>query len=197
MQVRPVGGNALLIEVDDPLAWFAHLDAERRAGRLAAVDIVPGARTILLDGVADATAVAATLRDTRPPSRPPSSSVPVELPVHFDGEDLPFVAEHVGESVDTVVATVLATELRVAFCGFAPGFAYLAGLPWTLPRLPSPRPRVPAGAVGLAAEFLGAYPTASPGGWRLIGHTDSPLFDVDRETPALLYPGRAVRIVAA
>ncbi|WP_238015981.1 allophanate hydrolase subunit 1 [Dactylosporangium sp. AC04546] len=197
MDVRRVGGNALLIEVDDPLAWFAHLDAERRAGRLPAVDIVPGARTVLLDGVSDTTAVAAALRDARPPTRPPAAAAPVELPVRFDGEDLPFVAEHVGATVDAVVATVLGTELRVAFCGFAPGFAYLTGLPWSLPRLPSPRPRVPAGAVGLAAEFLGVYPTASPGGWRLIGRTDSPLFDVDRDPPALLAPGRTVRIVAA
>ena len=61
-----------------------------------------------------------------------------------------------------------------------------------MPRLDTPRPRVPAGSVALAAEFAGIYPTASPGGWRLVGRTDvAELFDVDRDPPALLTPGRA------
>ena len=80
---------------------------------------------------------------------------------------------------DEVVATHTGTELVVAFCGFAPGFPYCTGLPERLavPRLDSPRTRVPAGSVGLAGPFTGVYPTASPGGWRLIGRTDLVLWD--------------------
>jgi len=98
-----------------------------------------------------------------------------------------------------VVTTHTGTELVVAFCGFAPGFPYCTGLPERLavPRLDSPRTRVPAGAVGLAGPFTGIYPTASPGGWRLIGHTDLVLWDTDRDPPATLVPGTRVRFVAA
>ena len=83
----------------------------------------------------------------------------------------------------------------VAFCGFAPGFAYLTGLPTALqlPRRATPRPRVPAGSVAIAGELAAVYPTASPGGWHLIGRTDLTLFDVDRDPPALFSPGTVVR----
>ena len=95
------------------------------------------------------------------------------------------------------VSTHAALELEVAFCGFSPGFAYVSGLPPELavPRLETPRPRVPAGAVGIAEAWTGIYPTASPGGWRLLGHTDVALWDVDRDPPALLSPGTRITIV--
>ena len=72
------------------------------------------------------------------------------------------------------------------------------GLPDELavPRLPTPRPRVPPGSVGLADRYAGIYPTASPGGWRLVGRTDVSLFDPDRTPPALLTPGTRVRLVS-
>ena len=83
------------------------------------------------------------------------------------------------------------TRFRVAFCGFAPGFPYLTGLPaeLALPRLATPRPRVPAGSVALAGPYAGIYPGASPGGWLLVGRTDLVLFDVAADPPARLGPG--------
>ena len=83
----------------------------------------------------------------------------------------------------------------MAFCGFAPGFAYLTGLPAELevPRLEEPRSKVPAGSVGLAGSFTGVYPRSSPGGWQLIARTEERLWDVGREPPALLAPGTRVR----
>ena len=97
-----------------------------------------------------------------------------------------------------VVRRLVETPLHVAFCGFSPGFAYLAGLPPELavPRLETPRHRVPAGSVALADTYAGIYPTASPGGWRLVGRTDAVLFDPDRDPPALLTPSTRVRLVA-
>ena len=85
------------------------------------------------------------------------------------------------------------------FGGFAPGFAYLAGGDPRLrvPRLDAPRASVPAGSVGLAGEFSGVYPRSSPGGWRLLGTTDVPLWDTDRDPPAILRPGVSVRFVAS
>jgi KipI family sensor histidine kinase inhibitor len=105
------------------------------------------------------------------------------------------VAELTGLDEAEVVARHTAGEYRSGFCGFAPGFAYLTGLPPELhvPRRETPRTRVPAGAVGLAGPFAGAYPRASPGGWQLVGRTDAVLFDVDRDPPALLAPGIRVR----
>jgi KipI family sensor histidine kinase inhibitor len=113
----------------------------------------------------------------------------------FDGPDLAEVADLTGRSAGAVVEALTSTEFTAAFVGFAPGFAYLTGLPPQLhvPRRPTPRTRVPAGAVGLAGPFAGAYPRASPGGWQLVGRTDAVLFDVDRNPPALLVPGARVR----
>ncbi len=197
MEIRPVGTSALLIEVDDPLAWFAALADERAAGRLDVTDIVPGARTVLLDGVAEVASLAAALRRTPPPPPFAGAGDSLDIPVTFDGPDLGDVAALVGLDVDAVVEGLTGATFQVAFGGFAPGFAYLSGLPWSVPRLDSPRPKVPAGSVALAAEYAGIYPTASPGGWRLVGRTDVVLFDIDRTPPALLTPGRTVRLVAA
>ncbi|WP_433082030.1 5-oxoprolinase subunit B family protein [Dactylosporangium sp. CA-052675] len=197
MQFRRVGADALLIEVDAPLDWFAALAAERAAGRLAVVDIVPGARTVLLDGVADPAGLAARLSDWSFDPASVRPGPPLTVDVRFDGVDLPFVAELAGLSVAGVVDKLTSTDLTVAFCGFAPGFAYLRGLPWNIPRLATPRTRVPVGSVALAAEFAGVYPTASPGGWRIVGRTRAELFDVARTPPALMTPGRTVRFRAA
>lgn len=197
VQLRPVGADALLLEVDSPLDWFAALDAERAAGRLPVVDIVPGARTVLLDGVRDPAGLAARLRSFAIDPAAVRHEPPLVVDVVFDGVDLPFVASLAGLSVPDLVATLTDISFSVAFCGFAPGFAYLSGLPWNVPRLDTPRTRVPAGSVALAAEFAGIYPSPSPGGWRIVGHSDVELFCVDREPPALFTPGRTVRFRAA
>jgi KipI family sensor histidine kinase inhibitor len=195
VRVRPVGADALLLEVDDPASWFAELWRRREAGELTAVEIVPGARTVLLDGVSP------TLVPSLEGWAPTAGAAAVEgrlveIPIRYGGTDEPFVASLWGEPVAAVLGRI---EFRVAFCGFAPGFAYLTGLPPSLavPRLDTPRPRVPAGSVALAGEYAGIYPTASPGGWRIVGHTDSTMFDVDSEPPALLTPGTRVRFVCS
>jgi KipI family sensor histidine kinase inhibitor len=204
MRVRAVGADALLLEVDDPAGWFTELWRRRRAGELSAVDIVPGARTILLDGLDDAAAMAELIRrwPTRPAAgEPVAVGAPagelVEIPVEYDGKDLSTVAQLWETDERGVIDRLSGTELLVAFCGFTPGFAYMTGLPEELavPRLETPRPRVPAGSVALADSYAGIYPTPSPGGWRLVGSTDARLFDPDRDPPALLAPGTRVRLV--
>ena len=200
MTVRGVGRSALLIQCrdgDEVEAWRAELWRRRDAGELDAADIVPGARTVLLDGVAPGTA-ALIQRWTPAAAARPAAAVQVEVPAWFDGDDLPDVADRWGLSTGEAVARLVNTRFTVAFCGFAPGFAYLRGLrdEWAVPRLPAPRPRVPAGAIALAGGYAGIYPASSPGGWRLIGRTDVELFNVRREPPALLTPGTRVRLVA-
>jgi len=193
VDIRRVGSSALLIAVDEPLAWFEALVA---AG-LPVREIVPGAQTVLLDGVDDPEALTQRLRSWPTPRKQAIAEGQIDVPVTFDGEDLDAVAQHWRTSPSDTVDRITGTRFTVAFCGFAPGFAYLSGLETPVPRLDTPRPKVPAGSVGLAGPYAGIYPTASPGGWRLIGRTDIDLFDVDRQPPALLTPGTRVRLVAA
>lgn len=197
----PAGPRALLVEVGgaaealDLAAWV------RAEPTLRVDEVVPAARTVLLDGVADPAAVRARVAawpGPRSAAAPRLVAPEVEVPVRYDGPDLDLVAEAWGCSPEEVVARHTATPFTAAFCGFAPGFAYLAGLPPALavPRRATPRPRVPAGSVALADAWCGVYPRASPGGWQLLGTTAVELWDVDRDPPALLAPGTRVRFHA-
>lgn len=197
MQLRPVGRSAVLAEVVDAVEAL-DLATWARAVGVGAVEVVPAAQTVLFDGVADVSALTSRLHGWAPTGRPPGGEL-VEVPVAYDGPDLASVAELWGTDVPGVVARHSEIEYVAAFCGFAPGFAYLSGLPAELavPRLDSPRPRVAPGSVGLAGSWCGVYPTASPGGWRLLGRTDVTLWDPVRDRPALLAPGTRVRFVVA
>ncbi len=196
MQLLPVGPTALLAEVADAGEACALAAFARDAG-VRATEVVPAARTVLFDGVDDHEALARLLERWRPSSPVPPGPL-VEIATTYDGDDLDDVADRWGTDRAGVAQRHGSIEFVAAFCGFAPGFSYLSGLPADLavPRLDSPRARVPAGAVALAGEWCGVYPTASPGGWRIIGRTDAVLWDADRDRPALLAPGTRVRFVA-
>jgi KipI family sensor histidine kinase inhibitor len=195
LDLRAFGPAAVLAEVADSAAARS-LAAYARAARVDAEEVVPGARTVLFDGVRDVDGLARRLADWTPDGGPERGPL-VEVPVVYDGADLHDVAARWGTDVDGVVARHGEIEFVSAFCGFAPGFAYLAGLPeeHAVPRLDTPRGRVPAGSVGLAGSWCGVYPTASPGGWRLLGRTELTLWDPARSDPALLAPGTRVRFV--
>ncbi|MFJ6067657.1 allophanate hydrolase subunit 1 [Streptomyces tendae] len=200
MNVLPVGDDALLVEVssgEEAEAWHAELSRRRAEGRLTAREIVPAARTVLLDGLTDPVGLASELRAAEVPPAPPRAGHVVEIPVRYDGPDLAEVAAHWGVSTDEVARVHAGTEFRVAFCGFAPGFGYLTGLParYDMPRRDTPRTAVPAGSVALAGPYTGVYPRSSPGGWQLIGFTDAVLWDHRRMPAALLSPGTRVRFV--
>jgi KipI family sensor histidine kinase inhibitor len=119
----------------------------------------------------------------------------VEIPVAYDGPDLAEVGQLTGLGRDGVIAAHTGLPWTVAFLGFAPGFAYCTGGDPRLrvPRRDVPRQRVQAGAVGLADDLTAVYPRASPGGWQIIGHTDTTVWDIERKPPALLGPGTVVR----
>ena len=120
-----------------------------------------------------------------------------QIRVHYDGEDLPAVAERTGMSVDDVVRIHSSQTFSVDLLGFVPGWAYLSELPASLqlPRREQPRPRVRAGSVAIAGPYTGVYSLDTPGGWHLIGRTDTILFDPLRSSPALFRPGDSVRFV--
>ncbi len=202
------GDAAVLLEVDDlPAVLAVHraLVADPPPG---VADLVPAARTVLVrwagpraaaDGTGTALAVArAALDAPGGDQEAPREPAVVTVPVAYDGDDLADVAALTGLSTAEVVAAHTGTAWTVAFTGFAPGFGYLVGGDPRLavPRRPAPRQRVPAGAVGLAGEFSGVYPRASPGGWQLIGRTTARVWDAARTPPALLAPGAVVRFTA-
>ncbi|WP_037918231.1 5-oxoprolinase subunit B family protein [Actinacidiphila yeochonensis] len=206
MRALRAGAAGVLVETaDGEQAQALHAEVLRRRaeGRLPGgpgpgglLEVVPAARTVLVDGLADPAAFAAAVAgwgELPPPV--PGSGGTVELPVRFDGPDLDEVAAGWGTSREGVAEVLTATAFRVAFCGFAPGFGYLAGLPEELrvPRRATPRTAVPAGSVGLAGPYAGVYPRSSPGGWQLVGRTDAVLWDPGRDPAALLAPGTDVR----
>ncbi|MFJ7333343.1 allophanate hydrolase subunit 1 [Streptomyces sp. NPDC101116] len=200
MNVLPVGEDALLVEVssdDEAQALHAELLRRRAEGSLAVREIVPAARTVLLDGLDAPARLAAELSAADLPPAPPRARDVVEIPVRYDGPDLADVAAHWGVPQKEVARIHGDTEFRVAFCGFAPGFGYLTGLPprYDVPRRATPRTAVPAGSLALAGPYTGVYPRSSPGGWQLIGTTDAVLWDHARVPAALLSPGTRVRFV--
>lgn len=200
--VRPMGDRALLARCspEEVTALLAAVDAAAADGRLPGIeDVVPAARSLLvrLAPDADPTGAAATLATLPLTVAARTVTETVHIEVHYDGADLDDVADRAGLTRAEVVEIHATATYSVAFCGFAPGFAYLTGLDPRLqvPRLDTPRTRVPAGSVAVAAEYAAVYPRSSPGGWRLLGRTQRALFDADRSPPALLAPGHRVRFV--
>ncbi|MQA96418.1 MAG: 5-oxoprolinase subunit PxpB [Streptosporangiales bacterium] len=200
MRILPSGDAAVLVEVADLDTVLGLYSALAAAPPPGVVDLVPAARTLMLvldPAAADPAAVAAAVRATRPGTAAQRETEVVEIPVVYDGADRDDVAGLTGLSVDEIIAAHTETPWTVAFGGFMPGFGYLVGGDPRLhvPRRATPRVRVPAGAVGLAGEFSGVYPLESPGGWQLIGRTEAPMWDIDRDPPALFRPGVTVRFV--
>ena len=195
LRLLPYGERAVLVEVSDPVTLLGLSDIANRAAGV--LETVPAARTLLVRFdplVTSAAVVGAALESHVADLAATPAGRPVDLPVHYDGPDLAGVADEVGISVEALVRRHAAADYTVAFCGFAPGFAYLSGLDPSLHvgRLAEPRTDVPAGSVGVAGEFTGVYPRSSPGGWRLLGRTDAPLWDHARAARAA-DPGTRVR----
>lgn len=198
MNLLNYGDRALLLEVADTDEVIGWTTAIRDAALPGVVDLVPGARTVLVIGDAPQVIprLQKDLRELSPTETTTLADGPVvEVPVVYDGPDLDDIARLTGLDTDDVIEAHTGTSWKVAFGGFAPGFAYLIGGDTRLevPRRDTSRTKVPAGAVGLAGEFSGIYPRSSPGGWQLLGHTDLPMWDVDRDPPALLQPGTRVQ----
>lgn len=197
MRFLPVNLDAILVELadlDETLALLDSLQAEPIEG---VEEIVPAARTLLVQfrpGAISREALVARIARRDTSRRAAREGRLVEIPVHYNGEDLAEVAQRLGIGVDELIRRHGERDYSVAFTGFAPGFAYLTGgAEFRVPRRETPRTRIPAGAVALAGEFSGVYPQASPGGWQIIGVTPLKMWDLSRDEPALLRPGYRVR----
>ena len=197
------GDRALMLQCGSTAEVLAWVDALRDAALPGVVDIVPAARTVLvkLDNPRFQGAVRRRLhklRVTAAPEAPTDRGADVVIDVVYDGPDLAEVAAHTGLTTAEVIDAHISTSWRVGFGGPTPGFAYLldGDARLRVPRRWEPRTSVPAGSVALAGEFSAIYPRQSPGGWRLIGHTDAVLWDLQRPNPALLTPGMWVQFRA-
>jgi KipI family sensor histidine kinase inhibitor len=208
--------DAWLLRTGDacpPIDAQANARAHRIATRIRALsppwlrDLVPAYAAVAVFFDPDAVAAEA-VRDwllaqcavDAPDHRSDATRI-VEIPVRYGddcGADLDTAAAELGIAREALIARHCAPLYTVAMLGFAPGFPYLLGLDpdLALPRLATPRTRVPAGSVGIGGAQTGIYPCESPGGWRLIGRTPLRLFDAQRTTPSLLAPGDRVRFVA-
>ena len=207
-RIRPAGDAAVTLEFEpriDPgvngrVTAAAALVA---AGRFRGVrDVVPSyhAVTVYVDPLrADAARVRAALEEAASAPPPgPDASREVVIPVRYGGAagpDLEEVAAFAGCAAAEVVRRHAAASYRVYMVGYLHGFAYLGTVDprIAMPRRPTPRLVVPAGSVGIAGGQTGVYPTAAPGGWRLIGRTTARMFDADRDPPGLVGPGDRVR----
>ncbi|HUE03792.1 MAG TPA: 5-oxoprolinase subunit PxpB [Bryobacteraceae bacterium] len=211
MRTIDTSDRSLLVVFDDRISLPAHRDVLRLTPLLRSVpgvtNVHPAYASILIDfdprkiRHRDVERAAAELF-AQAVSAPFPEPRHLEIPVAYGGEygpDLVAVAELTGHTPDDVVAIHSGAEYLVYFLGFLPGFPYLGGLTESIavPRLETPRQRVPAGSVAIGGSQTGVYPMASPGGWRIIGRTPLRLFDPAADPPALLRMGDHVRFVPA
>jgi len=210
MKIDALGDSALIINLADEIS-----DSSRLLARvLSAAETIEGAK---LPGVVDVTSsyesvavffdliyvepdIVDKIRALIAPAgvRVSGKKQRVEIPVCYDEEfalDLDRVANHTFLTPDAIIALHSSAEYTVACIGFMPGFPFLAGLPQQLcvPRLESPRTKVPSGSVAIANAQAGVYPLESPGGWNVLGRTPLRLFRVNESPPTLLRPGDFVQ----
>jgi len=210
--VFPVGDAAVLAVVSESISaessakvWSLHAALRDTFGK-AVLDVVPGYASVLVrfdPAVTRSAIVMATVRGAMERAEPSARAGErtVQVGVCFSPEhalDLDELVQRTGLSREEVVAEFCRPLYHVAFLGFTAGFPYMIGLSPKLdaPRLATPRVRVPAGSVGLAAGQCGIYPRVTPGGWRIVGKTSAPIFDPSRDAPALFRAGDAVRFHA-
>ncbi|HVA37484.1 MAG TPA: 5-oxoprolinase subunit PxpB [Candidatus Dormibacteraeota bacterium] len=208
-RVLPVGDAAMLIEFGEAIevAINERVHVAARAvqeliaqGELPGVwGVIPSYATLLLEfdplitprnGIVDRLA-----RRLRASAGGPPPARRFRIPVWYDGEDLAGVATRTGLSRDEVVAAHTSTDYRIFTVGFSPGQPLCGILPEALrlPRRGTPRAAVAAGSVAIAGRQVTIYPTATPGGWHLLGKTPVVAFRPERTPPVLWAPGDALR----
>ncbi len=201
--MRAVGEFSWLLSFGDAEEQRANERARAAAALLRSlapeglVDAIPAARTLFVEGspAFDAGVLAGLEAGGEALPPPPRREHAIRL--HAGGEDLPEVCAALGLSESAFWEAFLAPIFTVGFLGFAPGFAYLYGLPRSLrlPRRRTPRIKVPARSLAMAGPYVGIYPAVMPGGWNLLGTAEGDFFDAGRLPPALLAPGDTVRFV--
>jgi inhibitor of KinA len=208
-RVLPAGDAALIVEFEDAIdpavnaRAIAIGDRVRAAAYPGVRDVVPTYRSVAVyfdPLTTDSGGLHQLLHREAAHEGPAAdrSRAPVRVPVCYGGDlgpDLESVAQYAGLAREEVIRLHASGVYRVFMLGFVPGFAYMGALDPRIaaPRLDTPRVRVPAGSVGIAGAQTGIYPTATPGGWRLIGRTPVRPFDAARTPPFLFAAGDTVQ----
>jgi len=208
--IKEAGDSALLLELEQVID--AAVNA-RAIGIAAAVRdaVIPGIRDVVSTYrsvavyfdplITDIRDVQASLERSLETNVPAVGGNLVEIPVEYGGQwgpDLREVADFGGLSTDDVIKRHCEGEYRVFMLGFLPGFAYLGSVDPAIaaPRKATPRERVRTGSVAIAGAQTAVYPSDSPGGWQIIGHTTTRMFDAAQWPASLLSPGDSVRFRA-
>jgi UPF0271 protein len=193
MIVEPLGDGALRFALPENTDARAVFDALRAIPNVIDVVVAERHAAIVFDDPPDVDAAIAAIENARPSVVSPRLHV---IRVHYDGADLHEVAERARLDVDRVIELHSSREYIVRVVGFMPGFAYMGALApeLVLPRRASPRTRVPALSVAIAGDRTGVYPFASPGGWHLLGTSETHPFDP--KSGALFALGDRVRFEA-
>ena len=213
LRAHPLGDSAVAIVfgTDRNPELLRQIQTAARSLEAAAIphveDVVPAylALTVFYDSLRTSyeeisgTLIAACDAATRTTAKADEPAREHRIPVRYNGADLDAVAGTTGLSVEEIIARHSGRTYTVDLLGFVPGFAYLSELDASLqiPRRAEPRPRIAAGSVGIAAAQTAVYPLDTPGGWHIIGSTETVMFDATRDTPALLAPGDTVRFERA
>jgi KipI family sensor histidine kinase inhibitor len=208
-RLLPLGDSAITIEFGNEINPLINARAIAFAktvvdqGWFGILDVVPTYRsvTIFFDPLQWSSSALTKQLRALPQPRPnetESNGTFHEIPVLYGGEwgpDLEEVAAFAGLTPAQAIELHASTRYRVYMLGFSPGFPYLGLVPEQLamPRRSTPRTRVQAGSVGIADRQTGIYPTATPGGWRLIGRTPIAIYRKATSNPFLLKPGDLVR----
>jgi KipI family sensor histidine kinase inhibitor len=197
VELLPYGHLGTLVDFGDPRCVAPMMKALADAHPLARS--VAGWQTVFVPRDVEAAALRRLAEAVEPSDDDELPAQVTVVDVVYDGDDLHDVAALLGVSADEVVELHTAPVYRVVFLGFCRGFPYLRGLHPRLAavgRLSTPRLRVRAGAVAIAGGQAGVYPVDTPAGWRVLGHTNTTLFDPSRMPPSPLSPGAAVRFRA-
>jgi KipI family sensor histidine kinase inhibitor len=194
MRIAAAGDRGLLATFDDasPSLLRSLAAAVRRDTNVLACIVGHESLLAIFREIPDARVFE---RDVESELTPP---VVHRINVTFDGPDLDEVLAHAQLTREEFLARVDRRELTVRYLGFRAGFAYLDGWPseLSLPRRATSRTRVTRGSFAVAGAMAGFYPVDSPGGWNLLGRTNAPLWDAEREPPNLFAPGDVVVIDA-
>ena len=209
--LRHYGDNAVLVEwavsgFDEAVSNQVHGLAALLRDQSIFTEIMPGYDSLVASfdlaelSEADAKDRVAEALSRLSASKTGESGQLIEIPVNYggeDGPDLETLSAAIGKSPEEVIQLHSGREYRVCMMGFIPGFAFLSEVDPVLqhPRHETPRAVVPAGSVGIANWQTGIYGLESPGGWQIIGRTNSVMFDPTRDEPFLAKAGDRIRFV--
>jgi KipI family sensor histidine kinase inhibitor len=202
--IRVLFGDVIDLDVHEKVRFFYYFIKSLQ--RPDIIDIIPSFRSCLVHfdlrqtTYEQLSSLIMEAQQQAPSVHALPAPVTHEIPVHYGGEyglDMAFVRSHTELTDDEIIDIHTGVEYTVYAVGFVPGFPYLGTLDPRLnvPRLETPRIRIPGGSVGIAQRQTGVYPFPSPAGWRIIGRTDIRLFNPQKEPHSLMQLGDKVKFI--